>query len=152
MNPRKMLQKNLNKPKQAKQEARLPLSRIVKTSYHGLKSLPQDLSSDTLQVFKLLSKCFAISNNIREAPLVEVIKGFEQVGYSPGFVMAGLRGLHESGYIALTDEWCNVLDLSTVNDTGKVWYMLTDKWLDLLSPPEAPGFSPDVYAETVRIS
>jgi hypothetical protein len=65
--------------------------------------------------------------------------------------MQGLMQMHKAGYIALTDVDCNVLDLSTVRDTSKVWYMLTDKWLSLLATKEAPGIYPEVSFDDVKL-
>ncbi len=128
-------------------------SRIVLNYYKGLKSLPDDLNSAGNHVFLLMGKCFQIANDVREAPIAEVIWGLSKGGYPPALLIGGLRDLQEKGYIVLTDAHCNVLDLNTVGDTTKVWYMLTDKWLKLLVPQDSTecGLCPDVYFEKSRI-
>jgi hypothetical protein len=130
----------------------VPMSRIVMTSYWGLKALPSDLPSEGLQVFKLFCRAFQAARVIRETPLTEPIWGLCHGGYPEGFIMQGIKQLHDCRYIALTDANCRVLDLSTVGDTSKVWYMLTDKWLALLATKEAPGIYPEVHFADVKLT
>jgi hypothetical protein len=127
------------------------VTRIVKSGYHGIKHVPTDLNSAGLQVLLLLCRCYQVGKDVREAPILEVIWGLSQGGYPPNFIMAGIQDLHAKGYVALTDSACHVLDLSTVRDTSKVWYMLTDKWLALLALPDNPGLFPEVVYGDVKV-
>lgn len=127
------------------------MTRIVMPRYTGIKQVPADLNAAGLRVFLLLCRCFQIAGDVREAPLYEVIWGLTKGGYPAGFVMEGIQDIHAKGYVALTDSACHVLDLSTVRDTSKVWYMLSDKWLALLAPPEAPGLFPEVPYGDVKV-
>jgi hypothetical protein len=141
-----------SKAKSVNHKPMLVVSRIVFSSYYGLKALPTDMSSEGTQVFKLLSRCFQIARDVREAPLHEAIWGLTHGGYPHSFIMRGFMQMHQAGYIALTDSNCHVLDLSTVGDTSTVWYMLTDKWLALLATKEAPGIYPEVSFDDVKLT
>lgn len=130
----------------------VPMSRIVMAEYWGLKALPSDLPSEGLQVFKLFCRAFQAARVIRETPLSEPIWGLSHGGYPHSFIVQGIKQLHDYGYIALTDENCHVLNLSTVGDTSNVWYMLTDKWLALLATKETPGIYPEVHFADVKLT
>jgi hypothetical protein len=111
-----------------------PLS-VVRTSYSGITHVPTELAvgnGPDLMVFVELNNCFKKQGQVCEGMLANVMWGFEQVGYDPKHVAAGLTSLRKKGYIAYTDG--NRVPISDYDFDPKktIWIRYTQKFLDLL--------------------
>jgi hypothetical protein len=84
-----------------------------------------------LMVFVELNNCFKRQKNVSEGMLANVMWGFEQCGYAPDHVAAGLTALRKKGYITYTDERRVPLSDYDFNPKKPIWIRYTRKFTDL---------------------
>ena len=109
-----------------------PLKKIV-DPYSGLRHIPPELGdhSPGCFVFIELNKCFSRAGYVAEGMLANVIWGFEQCGYDPNRVAAGLTDLRKKGYITYSDSGGLPIQETDFDPQKIVWIRYTKKMLDL---------------------
>ena len=109
-----------------------PLQILIKP-YQGITEVPNDVGSggpETL-VFVELQKCFKKAGFVAEGMLSNIIWGFEQCGYDPRAVAAGLSKLRELGYVFYSDERSNPVHEQNFDPNKPVWIRYTPKMCKL---------------------
>jgi formylmethanofuran dehydrogenase subunit E len=108
---------------------------IVQAPYFGITHVPTDLAignGPDLMMFVELNKCFKKANQVAEGMLANVLWGFEQCGYDPRHVAAGLTELRKKGYLLYTDEGRVAIAEFNFDPKKPVWIRYTKKFTDLL--------------------
>lgn len=111
-----------------------PLQTIL-PSYGGVKHVPSELSGPGQMVFVELNKCFQQAGHVSEGLLPNLIWGFEQCGYDPRHVAAGLTNLRAKGYLFYSDagRLPHSELLLTTDKSVQIWVRYTKKFLDLIT-------------------
>lgn len=110
-----------------------PLTVIIKP-YQGLKNIPPELNDGGVAclVFYGLVQCFQKQNEVCEGLLANIIWGFEQCGYDPKYVAAGLSKMRDLGYIYYTSSQKGDVVSDTNFDPNKpIWIRYTPKMINL---------------------
>ena len=110
-----------------------PLS-VVQAYYSGITHVPVDLAlgnGPDLMVFVELNNCFRKAKQVAEGMLNNVMWGFEQCGYDPRHVAAGLTELRKKGYLLYTDERRVPIYEFDFDPSKPVWIRYTKKFTDL---------------------
>jgi hypothetical protein len=113
---------------------------IIHTPYSGITHVPADVGQggpETL-VFIELQKCFKKAGFVAEGMLSNIIWGFEQCGYDPRAVAAGLMKLRSLGYTYYSDERRNPIDEQNFNPKLPVWIRYTPKMTALFAKLDTP--------------
>jgi hypothetical protein len=76
---------------------------VILPLYNGITHVPSELDGPALMVFIELQKCFQKSKKVCEGLLPNIIWGFEQCGYDPKHIAAGLTKLRTLKYIFYSD-------------------------------------------------
>ena len=107
---------------------------IVQPQYAGIREVPSELQfrGPELMVFIELNRCFKKAGHVAEGMLANVMWGFEQCGYDPHHVAAGLTGLRKLGYLAYTDERRVPILEYNFDPKKPIWIRYTKKFTDLL--------------------
>lgn len=108
---------------------------IIHTPYEGITHVPADVGQggpETL-VFIELQKCFKKAGFVAEGMLSNIIWGFEQCGYDPRAVAAGLMKLRSLGYTFYSDERRNPIDEQNFDPKLPVWIRYTPKMTALFA-------------------
>lgn len=105
---------------------------VILAPYRGITHVPSDLSGQGLMVFIELQKCFKKADRVCEGLLGNVYWGFEQCGYDPRHVAAGLTDLREKGYIFYSDgSRARLSELLMIDHKKPIWLRYTQKMMDL---------------------
>ena len=110
-----------------------PLKVILKP-YNGIKEIPSELAAGAgpdLMVFIELNKCFKKAGFVAEGMLGNIIWGFEQCGFDPKHVAAGLTGLRKKGYLRYTDLGGDPISEYDFDPKKLVWIRYDKKMVDL---------------------
>ncbi len=110
-----------------------PLNVVVKP-YQGLKNIPKELNDGGVACFAFcgLVQCFQRQQEVSEGLLANVIWGFEQCGYDPRHVAAGLSKLRELGYIYYSSsQRGDALSEVGFDPNKPIWIRYTQKMIDL---------------------
>lgn len=108
--------------------------KIILAPYNGITHVPSELAAGNgpdLMVFIELNKCFKRQGNVAEGMLGNVMWGFEQCGFDPAHVAAGLTALRKSGFIRYTyanGETCHDYDYDVKKP---IWIRYEPKFTDL---------------------
>ena len=80
--------------------------KVILSPYKGITHVPSDLGREDVAtfVFVELQRCFTKAGNVAEGMLSNIIWGFEECGYDPRHVAAGLTQLRKLDYIFYSDE------------------------------------------------
>lgn len=107
---------------------------IILEPYRGVTHVPADLGSGDVAclVFIQLQNCFQKSGKVAEGMMHNIIWGFQECGFEPKHVAAGLTALRKLGYVQYTDEFKNELhELNFNNPQNPIWIRYTKKMTDL---------------------
>jgi len=108
--------------------------KIILTPYRGITHVPSELAAangpDTM-VFIELNKCFKKAGFVAEGMMGNIIWGFEQCGFDPRHVAAGLNGLRKRGYIHYTDESGVEIFEYNFDPAKPIWIRFSKKFQDL---------------------
>jgi hypothetical protein len=107
---------------------------IVQHHYSGITHVPAELAlgnGPDLMVFVELNNCFKKAKRVAEGMLANVMWGFEQCGYDPRHVAAGLTELRKKGFILYTDERRVPLSDYDFDAKKPIWIRYTKKFTDL---------------------
>lgn len=109
------------------------LQTIIKP-YAGYKYLPADIGQNGVAclAFRGFLDCFKKANHVSEGTLPDIIWGFEQCGYDPRAVAAGITALRALGYIYYTDPLGNKITEHNFDPKKPIWLRYTQKFLNLL--------------------
>jgi hypothetical protein len=108
---------------------------IIYPKYKGCKEIPAEVHGNgvALLTFHALVQCFEKKGNVAEGELPDLIWGFEQCGYDPRAVAAGLTELRRQGYLYYTDPLGVTITEQNFNPKHPVWVRYTPKLLGLLA-------------------
>lgn len=117
-----------------------PLQTIL-PSYRGITHVPSELDGPALMVFIELQKCFQKAGNVSEGLLPNLIWGFEECGYDPRHVAAGLTKLRALDYLYYSDAGRQRLSefLITPDKNQKIWLRYTPKFTNLFVKNDSTG-------------
>lgn len=109
-----------------------PLQVLVKP-YLGITEMPAELSGNDVAtfVFVELNKCFKKAGFVAEGLIGNIIWGFQECGFDPRHVAAGLTKLRAMGYIRYTDPQGNAIHEFNFDPKKPVWVRYTDKMISL---------------------
>ena len=108
-----------------------PLFEIL-SPYKGITHVPSELDGPALMVFIELQKCFQKAGRVCEGLLPNIIWGFEQCGYDPNHIAAGLTKLRARDYIFYSDAGRLPVNEFDWNPNKPVWIRYLPKFTDLL--------------------
>lgn len=119
--------------------------RQVQPFYRGVTHIPSDIEGPALMVFIELQRCFQKAGNVSEGLLHNLIWGFEQCGYHPQHVAAGLTQLRNKGYLVYKDpSGSPVADSGILLSPPKyMWVTYSPKFLELLYKGEGHAVTPE---------
>lgn len=108
--------------------------KILQKPYFGIKEVPSELGNNDVatMVFIELNRCFEKAGFVAEGLLGNIIWGFEQCGYDPRHVAAGLTKLRALNYIYYSDELGNRLSEVMFDAKKPIWIRYGKKFTDLI--------------------
>lgn len=107
---------------------------IVLKPYSGITHVPPELASSSgpeLMVFIELNKCFEKAGFVAEGMLANIIWGFENCGYDPRHVAAGLTSLRSKDYVYYTNGSREKLSEVFFDPHKPIWIRYDKKFTDL---------------------
>lgn len=126
---------NVFLPTSVLQDPSLEPLHIILRPYSGITHVPAELGQggpETL-AFIELQKCFKKANFVAEGMLANIIWGFEQCGYDPRAVAAGITKLRTLGYVFFSDERGNPVHEQNFDPKKPIWIRYTEKFKALLT-------------------
>jgi hypothetical protein len=109
-----------------------PLQIIIKP-YQGITHVPAELSGRDVAsfVFIELNKCFKKAGFVAEGLIGNIVWGFEECGFDPQHVAAGLTKLRTMGYIRYSDPLGSEIHEFNFDPKKPIWVRYTDKMIAL---------------------
>ena len=109
--------------------------------YAGITHVPSELDGPALMVFIELQKCFQKAKKVCEGLMPNIIWGFEQCGYDPRHVAAGLTKLRALDYIYYSDAGRLPLSEFIMSPDKKIqiWIRYKPKMINLFIKSNIPG-------------
>lgn len=115
-----------------------PLQELF-SPYRGITHVPGELDGPALMVFVELQKCFQKANKVCEGLLPNIIWGFENCGYDPKHVAAGLTKLRSLNYIHYSDAGRQPISEYFFDPNKPVWIRYSKKFTNLLVKTDRDG-------------
>jgi hypothetical protein len=114
---------------------------VILPLYNGITHVPSELDGPALMVFIELQKCFQKSKKVCEGLLPNIIWGFEQCGYDPKHIAAGLTKLRTLKYIFYSDAGRSPYSevIMSPDKNIQIWIRYTPKMMNLFITGDNQG-------------
>lgn len=127
------MQQNITLPSSLLTDSSAEPLKILLKPYKGITHTPADVGQGDVAcfVFIELQKCFQKQGFVAEGLMGNVIWGFEQCGFDPRAVAAGLQALRKLGYLIYTDPRGTEIHELSFDPKTLIWIRYTSKMLNL---------------------